>query len=298
MAVSERKKGEWFLFSGTFLVALLPVIAVFSFANLSPLISLGWSTELAALFLGLVVLYRKKWHEIANPILWKYIFFIALFISVLTYGLFFLGLEKTTPGNAAVISLFEVFTSFVLFNVLRGERMSFEYKIGAFLMVAGALIVLVRDFSGINTGDLFILAATLCAPIGNLFQQKAREVASGETIMFLRSALSVPFIFLLAFVFNERTSFGDVGIALPFLLINGIVVLGFSRILWIEAIHRIPVTKAQALASIAPLFTLLFAWLLLHQVPNVWQLSAVVPLILGTLLLTDHIKFRPRAPRR
>ena len=165
-------------------------------------------------------------------------------------------------------------------------------------MVAGALIVLVRDFSGINTGDLFILAATLCAPIGNLFQQKAREVASGETIMFLRSALSVPFIFLLAFVFNERTSFGDVGIALPFLLINGIVVLGFSRILWIEAIHRIPVTKAQALASIAPLFTLLFAWLLLHQVPNVWQLSAVVPLILGTLLLTDHIKFRPRAPRR
>ncbi len=291
MNIPEKRKGELFLFSGTFLVALLPVVAVFSFANVPPLISLGWSTGLAALFLGLVVLYRKTWHELTNPILWKYIFFITLFISVLTYVFFFLGLEKTTPGNAAIISLFEIFTSFAFFNVLRRERISFEYKVGAFLMVAGALIVLMRDFSGINVGDLLILAATVCAPIGNLFQQKAREVASSETIMFLRSILAAPIILLLAYAFNERGTLHDIQSALPFLFINGVVILGLSRIFWVEAIHRLSVTKAQALASIAPLITLLFAWLLLHQAPNVWQLASLVPLMLGVLLLTDHLKF-------
>ena len=214
------------------------------------------------------------------------------FISVLTYGLFFLGLERTTAGNAAIINLFEVFTSFVFFNVLRSERISRDYKIGAFLMVAGAIIVLARDFSGVNIGDFLVLGATICAPVGNLFQQKAREAVSSETIMFLRSVLAVPIIFALAYVLGEHASLVDVQVALPFLLVNGAVVLGFSRILWIEAIHRISVTKAQALASVAPLITLLFAWLLLNQVPNIWQLASLVPLILGVLLLTDHLHLR------
>ncbi len=292
MALSEKRKGEWFIFSGTFLIAFLPVVAVLSFANIPPLISLGWSTAFAALFLGFLVLYKKLWHELRNPLLWKYVFFITLFISVLTYGLFFLGLEKTTPGNAAIINLFEIFTSFLFFNVLRGERISFDYKVGAFLMVAGALIVVGRDFSGINVGDILILGATLCAPVGNLFQQKAREIASSETIMFLRSILAAPVILALAYVLNERASAGDIYAALPFLFITGAVLLGLSRVFWVEAIHRLSVTKAQALASIAPLFTLLFAWLILRQVPSVWQLASLVPLILGVLLLTDHIKLR------
>ena len=296
MALSERRKGEWYIFFGTFLGGFFPVITVLSFETVPSLISLGWCTLIAALFFGIIVTYKRRWGELGDPRLWRYVFYITVSISILYYGLFFIGLTKTLPGNAAIIDLFAVFTTFVFFNVLRGEHISSSYKVGALLMVIGACIVLARDFSGVNVGDVLILAATACVPIGNLFQQKARLIASSETILFLRSILAAPVIFVLAYAFDQHASFADLRGSALFLLVNGVLILGLSKIFWIEAIHRIPVTKGQALSSAAPLVTLLFAWLLLNQAPNVWQLASLIPLILGILLLTDHLKL-PKSSR-
>ena len=163
---------------------------------------MGHSTS-DTLFAALTT-YKRKWKELNSPLLWKYAFFIALFNGVLYYTLYFIGLETTTPGNTAIIAQFEVFTSFLFFHVFRGERISLDYKIGGVLTVIGAGIILGRDFSSINPGDIFVLGATIGAPIGNLFQQKARRIASSEVIMFLRSAISVPAIFLWHICYKPR----------------------------------------------------------------------------------------------
>lgn len=294
MALSEKRKGEWFIFSATFIGAFFPIITVLSLTNIPPLISLGWSTALSALFFGLFVLYRKTWREFGNPILWKYMFFIVLFIGLLTYGLIFFALEKTTPGNVAVIELFAVFTSFLFFNVWRREGISFEYKIGSILMIVGALTVLAPGFAGVNIGDLLVLAAMFCTPLGNFYQQKAREVASSETIMFLRSVISAPIIFLIAYAIGAHVPFRNIQTALPFLFINGVVILGLSKIFWIEGIHRVLVTKAEAFNSAGPFLTLFLAFVVLHQTPTIWQVTSLVPLLLGVLFLTDHLKFSRR----
>lgn len=259
---------------------------------MSGLSSLAWSTFFASiLFAGLMV-YRGTWREMRDPLLWKYSFFIALFIGVLLYSFYFIGLKYTTPGNAAILLQFQVFTSFLFFNVLRKEPITVQYKIGAVLMVGGAVIILGREWNGINLGDLLVLVGTLCAPIGNYFQQRAREIASSESIMFLRSVLSAIIIFPFAYFVSMHASFEDVRGSLLFLLVNGVLLLGLAKIFWIEGIHRVSVTKATALSSIGPLFTLFFAWLILHQAPTVWQLASLVPFVLGTLLLMDQIRFR------
>jgi drug/metabolite transporter (DMT)-like permease len=289
MALPEQRKGEWFIFSATFIGAFFPIVATLSFANIPPFISLGWSTVLAGLFFAGLMLYRKSWGELRNPLLWRYCFVIALCIGVLLYGLFFTGLEKTTPGNAAIINLFAVFTSFLFFNAWRREPISFEYKIGASLMVLGALVVLAPGFSHINGGDLIVLAAMFFAPPGNFYQQKARNIASSETVMFLRSLLSAPLLFVLAYFIGERASLADITAAMPFLFINGVIILGVSKLFWIEGIHRTLVTKAEAFNTAGPFITLLFAFLLLQQSPTPWQLLSLAPLVLGVLLLTDQL---------
>lgn len=289
---SEKQKGEIYILSATLLGAFFPIVAVLSFSSVPPLLSLGWSTAISTLFFAVMMAYKRKWHELKDPLVWKYSLFVVLFIGVLLYGLFFLGLEKTTPGNAAIINLFAVFTSFLFFNVWRREPISFEYKCGAALMLLGALIVLAPGFSSINIGDFLIFIAMFCAPPGNLYQRKAREIASSETVMFLRSLLSVPFIFLLALMLQEHASLTDVQAALPYLLLNGVLILGLSKIFWIEAIHRMLVTKAEAFNTVTPFLTLLFAYVLLHQAPTLWQLAALLPIVLGVLLLTDQIGFR------
>ena len=159
-------------------------------------------------------------------------------------------------------------------------------------MVIGALIVLAPNFSTVHVGDLLIFAGTFFAPFGNLFQQKARAIASSDAIMFLRSLLMTSAMFLLAFVMHTYASVADIRASLPFLIVNGVILLGVGKIFWIESIHRISVTTSTALQTMAPFITLFLAWLILHQAPTVWQLTSLVPLVLGVLLLTDQI--RPR----
>ena len=294
--LKEKRKGEVYIFFEVLLWALFPIITTLTYIGLPAMLSFAWSVTFSAIFFGCIVLYRKTWIEIKNPELWKYIFFITLFIAILFYGFYFIGLSKTTPGNAALIGQFEICTSFLFFHLFRKDHISKEYIVGAFLMLVGALIVLAPNISGINIGDFLVLAATFCTPIGNHFQRKARKIASSETIMFLRTTLSIPVIFLFAYIIGTRSSFFDIKSSLPFLIVNGMLLLGLSKILWIEGIHRMPVMKANALGSIGPLLTLLLAWVLLRQIPTAWQLVSLPPLIFGTLFLTDQIGFHRKNP--
>ena len=288
--MSEERKGEAYIFLGGLLWASFPIITILSYRSISSSAALVWSTFFAAIFFAAVMAYKRRWAELRNARIWKLGLLIALFTGVLYYSLMFLGLEFTSPGNVAIIALFEVFSSFLIFNVYKKEAFLGEHILGAVLMVIGAGIVLVRDFSGINIGDFFVLIAACVAPVGNIFQQRARAIASSETVMFVRSVLSVPALAVLAYTLGTHTSFEDLRASLPFLLINGVLLLGLSKIFWVEAIHRISVTKAVALSSLNPFLTIVIAWIVLSQVPNVWQLVSLIPLTLGVLLLTGHMK--------
>ncbi|OGG79945.1 hypothetical protein A3A39_00995 [Candidatus Kaiserbacteria bacterium RIFCSPLOWO2_01_FULL_54_13] len=290
--LSEQRKGEWYVLSHSALWGLFPIFTVLSYATMPSLSSYAWSSLFALLFFGIFVAFRRKSSELFSLQLWKYILPAVLFIGVLYYGLFFVGLTYTTPGNAAIIAMFEIFTSFVLFHLIRREHISYTHILGSGLMVIGAIIILGRNFSGINVGDVLILAATICAPIGNLYQQRARKIASSEAIMLLRTLATIPIVFAVAYLMNMHISLEDPGASLLFVVINGILLLGLAKLLWIEAIHRISVMKAIALSSLTPFLTLLFAWIILNQVPTVWQILSLVPFVLGVLLLTDQIRFR------
>ena len=292
MALRERRQGEWIILSQTFIWGFFPVITILTYAKLPSLISLAWSVFFAALFFGVVMIYRKTWRELANAQLWKYALAVAFFIGLLYYGFIFIGLTKTTAGNESIVALFEIFTSFIFFHLIRKDHISKEHTFGAMFMIVGAIIVLSPNFSNFNIGDIFVIIATFFAPAGNFYQQKSRKIASSETIMFARSVLTFPIILALGAVLGVYTSFTDLRSSLGFLLINGIIIFGVSKIMWIEGIHRISVTKALSLSSVAPLFTLIFAWIFLHQTPNVWQLSSLVPMLFGIFLLTDQLKLK------
>lgn len=289
--LTEKHKGELIISLEVFLWAFFPIITVLSYSTVPSLLALAWSSFFAFLFFIPVMTYKKKWFEVKNTLLWKYIFIITLFNGIGFYALYFTALKYTTPGNAAIISLLEILTSFVFFNIILRENISKEYIAGALLMLGGAFIVLAPNFVGINMGDFLILATTLVAPVGNLFQQKARKLASGETVVFLRSMFAAPVIFLLAFLFGQHASFADIKSSLVFLVINGVLLLGFSKLLWIEGIHRMSVTKAMAFQGAGPVITLIAAWLLLGQGATQWQLLSLIPLLGGILLLTDQFKF-------
>jgi drug/metabolite transporter (DMT)-like permease len=272
--------------------SLFPVVTALSFRGIPALISLAWCSLFAGLFFGVIVAYRRRWSEFRQAAFWRAIAGVIAFTGVLYYVLYFTGLEYTTPGNAGIIAQFEIFAAYLFFNIIRREPFSRAYAFGAGLLALGAVMVIGRSVHGVNIGDILVFAAAVLAPAGNFFQRKARAVASSESIMFVRSVVSAVVIGMLAVALGKHASVADIRSVLPLVLFNGALILGLSKFFWIEGIFRLPVAKCNAFNGITPFLTLLVAWTILGQQPTVWQLSALVPMLLGVLFLTDILPLK------
>jgi drug/metabolite transporter (DMT)-like permease len=244
----------------------------------------------AAIFFALVLTVRKKWQNLKTKGSMKNILLATFILGVLYYFIFFFGLKYTSAGNASIMALTEIFFSFLFFNVWRKEGMEAAHIYGALLMILGAVIILYSNFTVFHSGDFLILLASAIAPMGNYFQRAARRQVSSESIMFIRSLISFPTIFLLAYILGNNITVLPEKRALFYLIIIGFLLTGLSKIFWIEAIHRINVATANALSSVGPLFTLFFAWLLLGNIPTKFQLFSFVPMFLGIVLLSRKSK--------
>jgi drug/metabolite transporter (DMT)-like permease len=108
--------------------------------------------------------------------------------------------------------------------------------------------------------------------------------------MFFRSCITCIGIFLLILFLGQKVEIPQIKNSLPFLALNGILIFGIEKILWLEGIHRISIAKANAIAIFSPLLTLVLAVLILNQPILSKQLLAFVPMAVGLWLLTNKAK--------
>ena len=290
---SKAKQGELLIFSQAALWGLFPIITVFSYNSLPTLYSLVGSTFFAAIFFGVMLLIKGNWRDLAKVDAFRDILLSTLIIGIGYYLLTFFALKYTSPGNVSLVSLAEVFFSYVFFHLWKKEDLAIEHLIGCILMVAGVVIVLIPSAHAFNLGDALVLIGTVLTPVGNYFMRRARLSTSSEVIMFIRSSVVAVAVGGVALAVHGVPSAIAWKTSLPFLIVNGLLLMGFSKILWIEGIHRISVMKANALSSIAPLFTLLFVWWFMKTPPSPWQLLAFVPMFFGILLLNKDGHKKP-----
>jgi drug/metabolite transporter (DMT)-like permease len=287
MPMTDTRKGEMLIFIEAVMWSLWPVLTLLMYGGLLPMFTAGASALTAAVFFAAILTQKRLWKQIRVRKAWPDMLAAAVLIGVMFYGLLYTGLQFTTAGNAGIIGQMEVLFAFVILGVLlKHEKMIPSQVVGAACMVLGALIVLVPKASGWHPGDLIILIACLFPPIGNACMQRARKSVSTEMILFARSAISGVFLLALSLLLEPMPSGDALVQASALLIINGVMMFGVSKILWLEGIRRIPVTKAISLASISPVFTLLFAALLLGEKITPYQVLGVIPMLAGVKLIT------------
>ena len=286
--ISETTKGEWAIYSEAFLWSLFPVVTILTYTSLPALYTAALATFASSGFFALVLTVRRRWGDMYVRGAWKAIAYSTLFIGITYYAFLYTGLKFTTAGNASIVSLMEVFFSFLILGViLKIEKTTGAQKVGAVFMVVGALCILLPQSSAWRWGDMLILIGAAAPPIGNHYAKGARGLVSSEYIMFARSIVSGFFLLLLAFVFETMPTREAVQSSLLPILFSGFLLLGLSKILWLEGNYRLPVSKAIALASIGPLFTLVFAYFLLGEKVTMYQILGFIPMFVGIRLLTQ-----------
>ena len=285
--MKEERYGEYCVYLKGVLWSFFPIITILSFSGLSPIFSAGASTIVAALFFLIVVTIKKEWHFIYKRSAWKHILYASLLNGVLFYFLIFVGTSKTSAGNVAIIGILEIFFTMVILKLWGKELLSRNEALGGILTLIGTAFIFFPGSFQINAGDIFILIAVMTPPFGNYFTQLARKEVSASFILFIRSLIGGVFLLVLSACVGGLPNSTEFSETLIYILINGAVLMGFSKILWIEAIHRIPISKALSLAfSIAPPCTLFFAYLILDEVPTWFQITGLIPILSGVFFLT------------
>ena len=282
--LSRERQGELLMVAETFTWSWFPIVTLIIYQHLSPLFTMFYTTLIAALFFGGFVLWRGRHRrilqrQVIRPLLLTTFFINLLFICV------YLGLQYTSAANMAVILFLQLLFSYLYFNLFGSERFVSIHRFGALLMGAGALIILFPGELYLNRGDLLVLFAAMIAPIANYYQKQARTFVRPSEILFVRYLLALPVLLVLAQWFSPVGK-ENVRAALPWLLLNGLVLFGLSKIFWIEAIHRISITKASAMSAFGPLFTIILAYLVLGEKPTPPQLIGVIPVLIGGVLIT------------
>ncbi|MBT3464193.1 DMT family transporter [archaeon] len=286
----KNMSGEKYIFLELIFWSMFPIFSILTFSSIHPLYSAAFSTFLASVFFAIVITIKKKWNELLKKDIWKELIIATIIIGIFFYSMTFIGLNMSTAGNMGIIFLMEVFFGFFFLGFLGKEKITLNGTIGAIIMVIGALIIFLPDVSKFGLGDLLLLIAISVTPLGNFYQKKIMKKISSSTLMFVRSFISSIFIFLFALFFSKPPTYSQILSSLFFLIPNGILFMGFSKVLWLEGIHRIPITKAISIGTITPMFTLFFSFLILGEIPSLWQIIGLFPMILGAHLVLKTSK--------
>ena len=281
----RERKGEIFMILLAFFESWFPIIVIFTYQYITPLYAYSLNIFFAGLILSFFSLYKNKLHDLKNKKGLRDLLLTSFFITIL-FLFVFLGLKYTTASNMAVILFLQLFFSFLYFNVIGDEYISKQKTAGAFLMGAGAVAILHPENLEFNKGDILILLAAMIAPAANYYQKKARKYYPSHMILSVRYILSLPVLFLLAFLMEPLPLYEDILNALPYVLLSGFVIMGLAKILWVEAIYNISITKASALGAAAPVFTIFFAYIVLNETPAKLELLSIIPVLLGGYLIT------------
>ena len=287
MKSSNQRRGEGFALGLTVIEAWFPIFAAFSVAALGGLHAYFYSLLVAVLFLTIWFLFKKRWPELKKKHAYKYLLLTSFFITAL-FSLTFMALQYTTATNVAIILFLQILFGFLFLHHNKHERLNIRQSLGAGLMTLGALFILFPGTLVVNVGDALVLGAAMIAPIANFYQKKARAMVASETILLLRSLIALPFIYLLATLFEETPTMALIYDNAIWLLLTGFMVFFIAKILWIEAIYLLPITKVNALFAFAPLLTMGLAYFLLNEVPSFYQVLGVLPVLAGGYLITQN----------
>ena len=283
--MQKEREGEILMVMLSILESLFPIFSLFSIALIGAIYSYAFVVVIATVILVTILITKKGWKTLFIPEAQKDLLLTSFFITML-FLLLFISLRYTTAGNVAVLIFLQLLFSYLYFNIFGSEKLTPLHMLGAFVMGAGAIIMLFPEDLQFNLGDGMALAAAAIAPIANLYQKRARAHVGSITILTYRNLVALPVLFLMALLFEPLPEQEKLIDALPYLLANGILVYVIAKIFWIEALHRISITKMSAMIALIPLFTLITAYFILNEVPMMQQLLGIVPILIGGYLIT------------
>jgi len=286
--IESERWGELLIICEVLVYALFPIVVNYTTKLMPPILFAGLSTIMAGVALFTYILIKKQLSKLKNIQALKYILAVTLFVIIIPSILIFTGTSKTSGINTTILLQTEILFAFLICGVFVGEKITPQRIGGAITVVIGAIAILYNGTLQINWGDLLIIAGTFFFPIGNIYAKKALKLTTPAVILLVRSFLGGMILVLISLLFeNYQVSFsGYVVDNFKFILLNGALIYGLSRLLWYEGLKRLDISKATSLAISYPAFSLFYSYIFLKEIPTIFQWIGFIIIFWGIFILT------------
>ncbi len=213
---------------------------------------------------------------------------LGALVSTIYPALLFTALEQTSVINIVLLSRFNGIVFVVLSAMFFGSRLRKLDVAGYALIGVGVFFLVVMNNGGlrIQTGELLVLIAAPFLALTEFISQRVLQFCSVPLYVFFRNFVSAMVFFAIAIVLFGFEHFAMAFIGELWLIMIAYAALAVvaAQLLWLRATSMLPVKTIANSQLLNPAMSLLFAFLLLGEVPNSQQWSVMAIVLAGMLL--------------
>ncbi len=280
----SESKGLVEILSSTVIWGSIPVFAIW--ADLPSPVFVFFRVMISAILLGLIL--RKGLKKSLRKLFSPYVLLSGILLSLnwvfLFYAVFMI------PVSEAIIFYYMGPVVAILLSPFIKEKINGKGYINVFIALVGVIIMSAGTISVNPLGILMALMSGITYGMLSIFSKISSSNMDAIILVFLQSVISMiilsPFMFLLPFHFDYSV--------LIIVIISGAVQTVLALFLWYDSMRYISIQLVSILTYLDPVFAIIFALLLLHQIPGLYALVGAVLLIgSGVWAASDTIKRKP-----
>ena len=250
--------------------------------------------------LALILIYGKEWNPSSLSRLavldWISMVAVAALSGALAPAMFFFALEQTEVNNVVLIGRIEPPITLALSVLILKARVNKQIVIGAVLAFVGVVLTVLlqppdsnmismASFS-IGRGELMTAVGAIALAISDIISKlKLNSIPLGIFTIF-RTAVGTLIFFSLTARLYGISHFMDVfaPILWQWMLLYGVVIVVGGQLAWFKGLKTTEAADVSLVSSISPVAGIVFAFLILGEVPTMAHYIGGGVIILGIIL--------------
>lgn len=260
--------------------------------DFGPIVLIAIRVGIAALCLLGFLVAKKRWQEFIQH--WKSLFFIGLVNSALPFSFLAYASLSLNAGLLSIINaITPIFTALIAHLWLK-DKMTKLQSLGMIIGMLG-ITFLVWDKISWDAVSWLPIAASIMTTVSygiaaNSTKKYLKDVSTMTATAGSLFFATLFMLFLSLFFLPDFTTIPSLSWA--YAIILGVVCTAFAYLLFFRLIQNIGPAKATTVTFIIPIFSFVWAYLLLDEVVTARMWIATAIILLGTGLVTGVIGSR------
>lgn len=240
-----------------------------------------------------VIAGKMKWPTKPQ---WMLLLLVGFFGTLLNQYFYFIGLQDSTAGNAALIVALTPVLTTILARVFLGEMITIVKLTGTVIAFMGVVLIVI--FGGkslsISHGDVYILLGTLALSVSLLLVRRLTNSLSSYDITILSTVIGTVLMTPAAIMESVQGRMHLSTDVYPWIIIALVAIIGqgLAGFWWNQGVSVVGASSSAMFMNIPPFIAIIASYFILGDPIHGTQIVGGVLILLGVALSNSRIQLR------